>query len=291
MSSIPPSSSTLELILRARSTFWIHCSDIPQQCRTAFALVRVSPNTYISIRALNKPKDTKKDPRVAEETNVHHGVATWSCKLDSAAQNLTIFVWAGNFSRTFEGFTVETGESAKLRDVFLSLSDNSVKFQKHVDHPIIPPNFRDTAPHVSLPPVLMSHPPQNHLSQPTASSLPSIPSPHHTPYPTSSQSYATSLSRAPVPTPATFPSLEVLAYVLLKYIADLHLSRGLGNRPARALSQQSQIDAIGALNSQNPHTIAQTTRNIAVEMGDETLFQIVQYLNNFFPSNTRNMHL
>eukprot|EP00026_Physarum_polycephalum_P009031 Phypoly_transcript_09141.p1 GENE.Phypoly_transcript_09141~~Phypoly_transcript_09141.p1 ORF type:complete len:263 (-),score=34.54 Phypoly_transcript_09141:313-1101(-) len=203
--------------LRARIAFWIHCTNIPQHCATASAEVVVTTPKDITLRALNKPHDKKEDKRVPihslsvkEDTQVHYGVATWSCEVQSAAKSLTIVVQGNGFQMAFEGFTVETGRTANPRDVFLSLLDNSVTFQRHVEHPIIPPIFIDYAPQRPLanmcsigspqintlaPAIHHSHPVVYHPTPPTA------PAPYpYPPYPLAPASHQ------PASSPTSNPS-------------------------------------------------------------------------------------
>eukprot|EP00026_Physarum_polycephalum_P013843 Phypoly_transcript_14291.p1 GENE.Phypoly_transcript_14291~~Phypoly_transcript_14291.p1 ORF type:complete len:231 (+),score=27.81 Phypoly_transcript_14291:234-926(+) len=134
---MPHTEPCVPLVLRARRMFWIHAKNIPAQY--AQAQLVINNNNDITFGALNENCQTVTNSccSTVEQAKVYHGVATWSIELQQTSKNLKILVWGDGFERSFQGFTVETSTTVTY-DVVLSLTDDFVEFQTHVDHPILP---------------------------------------------------------------------------------------------------------------------------------------------------------
>eukprot|EP00026_Physarum_polycephalum_P011865 Phypoly_transcript_12112.p1 GENE.Phypoly_transcript_12112~~Phypoly_transcript_12112.p1 ORF type:complete len:225 (+),score=28.07 Phypoly_transcript_12112:210-884(+) len=117
--------------------FWIHVKNVPTQCATAQLVVDEKNDITLGAFNKNTQKVTNSCCSTAEQANVYHGVATWSCQLQKNATNLKILVWGDGFEKSFQGFAVEAITTAN-HDVVLSLTDDFIEFQAHVEHPILP---------------------------------------------------------------------------------------------------------------------------------------------------------
>eukprot|EP00026_Physarum_polycephalum_P011873 Phypoly_transcript_12121.p1 GENE.Phypoly_transcript_12121~~Phypoly_transcript_12121.p1 ORF type:complete len:292 (+),score=48.90 Phypoly_transcript_12121:208-1083(+) len=169
-------------------------------------------------------------------TAAHHGVATWGCKLENAANNLKIEVFVNNKVRIFAGFTVETSDSVAVQDVILSFTQGFVELQDHMEHPILP-IVEYNAPHPAIPQTLPQtlsaqvppcHPSPCLPSQPIArtSSLIACSSPYYlSSQPSSHQPSYGQPSHQPPPTP------QYLANPTSSFIAAAPYQPALANAP------------------------------------------------------------
>eukprot|EP00026_Physarum_polycephalum_P009998 Phypoly_transcript_10141.p1 GENE.Phypoly_transcript_10141~~Phypoly_transcript_10141.p1 ORF type:complete len:280 (+),score=43.84 Phypoly_transcript_10141:177-1016(+) len=278
-----PCTTPATLLLLARTAFWIHVTNIPTEYANAQLVVDVQND--ITLGAFNKNRQKVKNgySSTVEATKVHHGVATWSCKLRHTAK-LQIVVWGDGFEKTFRGFTVENGTSVNC-DVVMSLTNDSVSLQPHVHHPILPV-FPSSIPSqaTSINSLGIPHKPAQALNSCSPFPLPSTqtPSSHYlstySSDPTSSQSSSYPPPRFNIPNyelDTTFDPSGPLVQALLKYIVKFHVDQALG-QPTPPLSFGIQRDEV---NLQDPRTLVEVAQRIADELDDRNLGKILEHIN------------